>query len=95
MSLGGRLWEGERPREPKLSFCFRRAFFLKKWARADTRPPIRLASQKSRIDDPDAGWKGRGLWDCVSTRAPFHMETGKRTTSKVVHFQLRPNPLAK
>jgi hypothetical protein len=31
----------------------------------------------------------------VSTRAPFHMETGKGTTSKVLHFQLRPSPLAK
>jgi hypothetical protein len=48
-----------------------------------------------RIDDPDAGWKGRGLFATVSTRAPFHMETGKGTTSKVVRFQLRPDPLAK
>jgi hypothetical protein len=48
-----------------------------------------------RIDDPNAGWKGRGLWSTVSTRAPFHMETGKGTTSKVVRFQLRPDPLAK
>jgi len=48
-----------------------------------------------RIDDPKAGWKGRGLWSTVSTRAPFHMETGKGTTSKVVRFQLRPDPLAK
>jgi hypothetical protein len=48
-----------------------------------------------RIDDPKSGWKGRGLWSTVSTRAPFHMETGKGTTSKVVHFQLRPDPLAK
>lgn len=47
-----------------------------------------------RIDDPDAGWKGRGLWATVSTRAPFHMEGGKGTTSKVVKFQLRPDPLA-
>ncbi|AHG87854.1 hypothetical protein J421_0317 [Gemmatirosa kalamazoonensis] len=47
-----------------------------------------------RIDDPNAGWKGRGLWATVSTRAPFHMETGKGTTSKVLHFQLRPDPLA-
>jgi hypothetical protein len=46
-----------------------------------------------RIDDPNAGWKGRGLWASVSTRAPFHMETGKGTTSKVIHFQLRPDPL--
>lgn len=48
-----------------------------------------------RIDDADAGWKGRGLWACISTRAPFHMEGGKGTTSKVMKFQLRPNPLAK
>jgi len=48
-----------------------------------------------RIDDAKAGWKGRGLWATVSTRAPFHMETGKGTTSKVMHFQLRPDPLAK
>jgi len=48
-----------------------------------------------RIDDPSAGWKGRGLWATVSTRTPFHMETGKGTTSKVLHFQLRPDPLAK
>jgi hypothetical protein len=48
-----------------------------------------------RIDDAKAGWKGRGLYATVSTRAPFHMETGKGTTSKVMHFQLRPDPLAK
>jgi hypothetical protein len=48
-----------------------------------------------RIDDPKGGWKGRGLWSTVSTRAPFHMETGKGTTSKIVRFQLRPDPLAK
>ena len=48
-----------------------------------------------RIDDANGGWKGRGLWSTVSTRAPFHMEGGKGTTSKVVKFQLRPDPLAK
>ena len=48
-----------------------------------------------RIDDPGAGWKGRGLWATVSTRAPFHQEGGKGTTSKVVKFQLRPDPLAR
>ncbi len=47
-----------------------------------------------RIDDPDGGWKGRGLWATVSTRAPFHMEGGQGTTSKVMKFQLRPDPLA-
>jgi hypothetical protein len=48
-----------------------------------------------RIDDPSAGWKGRGLWATISTRTPFHMETGKGTTSKVYHVQLRPDPLSK
>ncbi len=48
-----------------------------------------------RIDDPALGWKGRGVWATISTRAPFHMETGKGTMSKVMHFQLRPDPLAK
>jgi hypothetical protein len=48
-----------------------------------------------RIDNPKAGWKGRGLWATVSTRAPFHMEGGKGTTSKVFKFQLRPDPLAR
>jgi hypothetical protein len=48
-----------------------------------------------RIDDPAGGWKGREVWSTVSTRAPFHMETGKGTTSKVLKFQLRPDPLAK
>ena len=47
-----------------------------------------------RIDDPKAGWKGKGLWSTYSTRAMFHTETGKGTMSKVLHFQLRPNPLA-
>ena len=47
-----------------------------------------------RIDDPSAGWKGRGLWSTYATRTPFHVEGGKGTTSKVLHFQLRPSPLA-
>ncbi len=47
-----------------------------------------------RIDDPKAGWKGKGLWATYGTRTPFHAEGGKGTTSKVLHFQLRPNPLA-
>ena len=48
-----------------------------------------------RIDDPDAGWKGRGLWATTSTRAPFHMEGGRGMRPKVVRFQLRPDPLAR
>jgi hypothetical protein len=48
-----------------------------------------------RIDDPNAGWKGRGLWASISTRTPYHMEGGKGTTSKAIRFQLRPDPLAR
>mgnify|MGYP006155286675 CR=1 FL=1 len=48
-----------------------------------------------RIDDPDTDWKGRGIWATHSTRAPFHLEGGKGTLSKVVKFQLRPDPLTK
>ncbi|MGE3402556.1 MAG: carboxypeptidase regulatory-like domain-containing protein [Vicinamibacterales bacterium] len=48
-----------------------------------------------RIDDPRAGWKGKGLWSTWATRTPFHTEGGKENTSKVVHFQLRPDPLAR
>jgi len=48
-----------------------------------------------RIDDPKAGWKGKGLWATYGTRTPFHAEGGKGTTSKVLHFQLRPDPLAR
>lgn len=47
-----------------------------------------------RIDDPNAGWKGKGVWTTWGTRTPFHSETGKGTMAKVVHFQVRPNPLA-
>jgi len=47
-----------------------------------------------RIDDPSIGWKGRALWSTYATRAPFHVEGGKGTQSKVLKFQLRPDPLA-
>jgi hypothetical protein len=48
-----------------------------------------------RIDDPRAGWKGRGLWTTIGTRTPFHMEGGAGTRPKVVRFQMRPDPLAR
>jgi hypothetical protein len=48
-----------------------------------------------RVDDPDGGWKGRGVWTTISTRTPFHMETGAGTTSMVMKFQMRPDPLAR
>ena len=48
-----------------------------------------------RIDDPNAGWKGKGIWATYATRAPFHVEGGKGTVSKVIKFQVRPDPLSK
>ena len=57
-----------------------------------------------RIDDERAGWKGRGLWASSGNRTPEHIEgidapapgaPGKTLSSPlVVHFQLRPDPLA-
>ncbi len=48
-----------------------------------------------RIDDRDAGWKGRGVWANYGTNFNWHTEGGKGTTSKMVKFQVRPNPLAR
>ena len=48
-----------------------------------------------RIDNPNAGWKGKGIYTTYATRAPFHAEGGKGTTSKLVKFQVRPDPLSK
>jgi hypothetical protein len=47
-----------------------------------------------RIDDPNAGWKGRGLWTTSGDRTPWLKEGGKGTKPIAVHFQLRPDPLA-
>jgi hypothetical protein len=60
-----------------------------------------------RIDDVKAGWKGRGLWVTSGNRTPMHIEgidapapgapgATEATLSSplVVHFQLRPDPLA-
>jgi hypothetical protein len=48
-----------------------------------------------RVDDPNAGWKGKALWSSFATYATSHQEGGKGTLPKVVKFQMRPNPLAK
>jgi hypothetical protein len=48
-----------------------------------------------RIDDANAGWKGRGLWSSSGDRTPWLQEGGKGMKPMVVHFQVRPDPLAK
>jgi hypothetical protein len=48
-----------------------------------------------RIDDPLAGWKGRGVYADYGQNAVWHIEGGKGTRSSLVKFQMRPDPLAK
>ncbi len=48
-----------------------------------------------RIDNPGAGWKGKGIYATYSGSASTHIEGGKGQMPKVIHFQLRPDPLAK
>ncbi len=48
-----------------------------------------------RIDDPNAGWKGKGLWAANGDRTPWLIEGGKGSKPLAAHFQLRPDPLAK
>jgi hypothetical protein len=47
-----------------------------------------------RIDDPKAGWKGRGLWTTSGDRTPWLREGGKGSLPIAVQFQYRPHPLA-
>jgi hypothetical protein len=48
-----------------------------------------------RIDDPKAGWKGRGLWTTSGDRTPWLREGGKGSLPIAVHFQYRPDPLSR
>jgi hypothetical protein len=48
-----------------------------------------------RIDDPKAGWKGRGLWTANEEKVIWHLEGGKGNKTSIAHFQIRPDPLAK
>ncbi|MGE5445218.1 MAG: hypothetical protein ACM3SR_11560 [Ignavibacteriales bacterium] len=46
-----------------------------------------------RIDDPNAGWKGRGIW-VGNNMDPIQQVEENDSVGYVVHVQLRPNPLA-
>jgi hypothetical protein len=49
-----------------------------------------------RIDDTNMNnWKGHGLWSNYGTHFVWHIEGGKGTKGKIVHFQMRPDPLAR
>ena len=49
---------------------------------------------EGRIADIDAGWKGRGIWATSGDRTPWLKEDGIGSKPLVVHFQIRPDPLA-
>ena len=51
-------------------------------------------SANGRIDDPKAGWRGKGLWADYASYAGWHIEGGPGTLPKAIKFQMRPNPLA-
>jgi len=45
-----------------------------------------------RIDDPNAGWKGRGLVGCKRRSHAMADRSRKGTKPLAAHFQLRPDP---
>jgi hypothetical protein len=49
----------------------------------------------ARIDDPNTGWKGRGLWSASGDRTPWLNELGKGARPMAVHIQVRTTPLDK
>jgi hypothetical protein len=48
-----------------------------------------------RIDDPGAGWKGRGIYATYGADAAWHIEGGPVEKGNLVKFQIRPDPLAR
>ncbi len=69
----------------------------KEWIKLRVPYPLGFYSRgmDGRIDDPNAGWKGRGLWANYGTHFVWHIEGGKGTRGKIAHFQIRPDPLAR
>ena len=53
--------------------------------------PFYTRGLDGRIDDANAGWKGRGLWATFSSYLPRFTET---RMGYVTHIRLRPSPLA-
>jgi hypothetical protein len=68
-----------------------------KWVNLHVPYPMGFFSKNvdGRIDDPNTGWKGRGLWTTTGTRTVFHNEGGAASRPKVYHIQFRPDPLAR
>lgn len=53
--------------------------------------PFYTRGLDGRIDDPKAGWNGRGIGATYSSYLPKFTET---RYGSVDHIQIRPNPLA-
>ncbi len=48
-----------------------------------------------RIDNPKTGWKGKGIWATFGSGPVWHQEGGLDGEGpQLVHFQMRPDPLA-
>jgi len=43
-----------------------------------------------RVDDPNAGWKGRALWTTSGTRTVFHNEGGTQIGPRSTRFRCAP-----
>lgn len=68
----------------------------KKWTIMRVPYPMGFFSRgmDGRIDNPNGGWKGRGVWATYGPDMTWHIEGGAGTKNKLVKFQIRPNPLA-
>jgi hypothetical protein len=69
----------------------------KTWTRMTVPYPMGFFSRflDARIDDPKGGWKGHGAYGANEMRGSQLTEGGGNTPSQLVHFQIRPDPLAK
>jgi hypothetical protein len=65
----------------------------KQWVTLNVPYPYSFMTRElqGRIDDPKAGWKGRGLWASYASRTT-DIEGGR---SRAVKLQIRPDPLAR
>jgi hypothetical protein len=57
--------------------------------------PLGSRGMDGRIDDPNAGWKGRTLRANYGTHFVWHIEGGQGVLGNMVKFRLRPDPPAR
>src|SRR5258708_10241920 len=66
----------------------------KKWTVMRVPYPMGFFSRgmDGRIDNPNAGWKGRGLWATYGGGNSWRIQSGARTQNKRFKIQLAPQP---